>query len=103
MQNLQKKKKQFLPTNSCMTTSILGVSGLELHSSGTNPVNLFGAQSLLGGEQFLFGGAEAVILGGTAPESSTMAPSMSRCDDCAKGVRPQHRKIVKTCKCEFCE
>ena len=27
----------------------------------------------------------------------------SRCDDCGRGVCPQHRKIVKTCKREFCE
>ena len=27
----------------------------------------------------------------------------SRCDNCGRGVCPQHRKFVKTCKCEFCE
>ena len=53
MQNLQ---KTVLITNSWMTTSILGVSGLELLLSGTKPVNFFGAQSLLWGEQFSFGG-----------------------------------------------
>ena len=26
----------------------------------------------------------------------------SRCDNCGKGVCPQHRKIVKSCKCGFC-
>ena len=36
-------KKQFLLTNFGVTTSILGVSGLELHSSGTEPVTFFGA------------------------------------------------------------
>ena len=49
-------KKQFLLTNYEVRSSILRVSGLELHSSSTKPVNFFGAQSLLGGSQFLFGG-----------------------------------------------
>ena len=40
-------KKQFLLTNSGVITSILGVSGLELLSSGTEPVTFFGAQSSL--------------------------------------------------------
>ena len=43
-------KKQFWPTNSEAITSILGVSGLELHFSGTEPVTFFGAQSSLGGQ-----------------------------------------------------
>ena len=43
------EKKQLLLTNSGVITSILGVSGLELHFSGTEPVILFGAQSSLGG------------------------------------------------------
>ena len=50
-----------------MTASILGVSSLELHSNGTEPVNFFGAKTLLGGEQFPFGGTSS-NLGGTAPE-----------------------------------
>ena len=45
-----------------------GVLGLNLHSSSPEPVNFFGAQSSLGGAQFLFRGAQAVIWGGTAPE-----------------------------------
>ena len=49
-------RKQFLLTKSGVTTSILGVSGLKLHSSGTEPVTFFGAQ-------FSFGGAQAVIWG----------------------------------------
>ena len=60
LQNLQ--KKQFLLTNSGVTTSILGVLGLELHSSGTEPVTFFGAKSLPGGAQFSFE-AKAVISG----------------------------------------
>ena len=55
LQNLQ-KKKQFLLPNSGVTTSILKVSGLELHSSGTEPVTFFGAQSSLGGHDSLLGG-----------------------------------------------
>ena len=27
----------------------------------------------------------------------------SRCDNCGKGVCPQHRKISKSCKCGLCE
>ena len=50
-------KKQFLLTNSGVITSILGVSGLELHFSGTEPVTFFGAQILFGGLKQWFGGA----------------------------------------------
>ena len=64
-------KKQFLLTNSGLVTSILKVSGLELHTNRTEPVNFFGAQSSLGRAQFSFGGLQAVILGGTAPECPT--------------------------------
>ena len=39
-----------------------------MHSSSPEPVNFFGAQSSLGGAQFSFEGAQAVIWGGTAPE-----------------------------------
>ena len=45
LQNLQ--KKQLLLTNSGVPISILRVSGLELHSSGTEPVTFLGAQSSL--------------------------------------------------------
>ena len=48
----------------------LGVLGLDLHSCSPKPVNFFGAQSSLGGAQFLFGG-------GTAPECSPMAPGLN--------------------------
>ena len=48
--------------------SILGVSGLELHSSSTESVNFFGAQFLL---------AQAVIWGSTAPESLPVAPGLT--------------------------
>ena len=47
-------KKHFLLTNSGVITSILGVSGRELHSSGPELLTFFGAQ--------------AVIWGGTALE-----------------------------------
>ena len=49
-------KKLFLLTNSGVTTIILGVSGLELHFSGTKPVTFFVAQSSLGGHNFRLGG-----------------------------------------------
>ena len=66
MQNLQKTvlAHKFLDNN-----QYYGVSGLKLLSSGTEPVNLFGAQSLLEGEQFSFWGGISSDLGGdTAPE-----------------------------------
>ena len=47
--------------SSWVITSILGVSGLELHSSSTEPVNFIGAQSSLGEAQFSFGEAQALI------------------------------------------
>ena len=50
--------------------------GLDLHSSSSEPVNFFGAQSSLGGAQFLFGEAQAVIWGGTAPECPPVAPGL---------------------------
>ena len=69
LQKLQ-KKKQFLHTNCGAITITLGVSGLELHSCGTELVTFFGAQ-------FSFGVAQAVIWGGTAPECPTVAPGLS--------------------------
>ena len=52
----------------------LGVLGLDFHFSSPEPVNFFWAQSSLGGAQFSFGGAQAVIWGGTAPECPPVAP-----------------------------
>ena len=69
-------KKQFLLTNSEVITIILEVSGLEVHSSGTEPVTFFGAQSSLGGHNSrLGGGAQALIWGGTAWEYPTWRPA----------------------------
>ena len=68
----------------CQSTNITKIPvvntnlGLDLHSSIPEPVNFFGAQSLLGGAQFSFGGAQAVIPGGTAPECPPLAPGLSR-------------------------
>ena len=61
-------KKQFLLANSRAISTNLGVLGLDLHSSSPEPVNFFGPQSLLEEAEFLFGGAQAVNWGGTAPE-----------------------------------
>ena len=49
-------KKQFLLTNFGVITSILGVSGLELHFCGNEPVTFFGSQSSLGGRNSCLGG-----------------------------------------------
>ena len=51
------KKKQFLLANSKAISTILGVLGLDLHSSSPEPVNLFGAQSSLGAHKKSVGGA----------------------------------------------
>ena len=56
LQNL--RKKRFLLPNPGVTTSILKVSGLKLHSGGTERVTFFGAQSSLGGTRFSFEGAQ---------------------------------------------
>ena len=70
-------KKQFLLTNSGLINSILGVSGLELHSSRTEPVNFFEAQSSLREAQFSFWDAQAVIWReGTALEFPFVAPGL---------------------------
>ena len=42
--------------NSGVITSILGVSGLELHSRSAEPVTFFGAQSPLGRHSSCLGG-----------------------------------------------
>ena len=55
-------ENQFLLTNSGVTTSIL-ISGIELHSSGTELVTFFGARSLLGGHNSCLGAWNA-----SAPE-----------------------------------
>ena len=60
-------KKQFLLTNFGVIPSILGVSGLELHFSGTKPVTFFGTQTSLGGTIFVWAGTSS-DLGGTAPK-----------------------------------
>ena len=65
---LAHKKKGFLLTNSGVTTSILRVYGLELHSSGTEPVTFFGAQSSLRGHNSCLGGmAPECLPGGAGP------------------------------------
>ena len=56
-------KKQFLLTNSEVITIILEVSGLEVHSSGTEPVTFFGAQSSLGGHNSRLGGGAQFSFG----------------------------------------
>ena len=72
-------KKPFLLTNSGVTSSILGVSGLKLHSSSTKPVNFLGAQSSLEVAQFSFGGTSSDLGGGTAPDCPPpVAPGLRR-------------------------
>ena len=60
---------RLLLTNFRAITSILGVLGLDLHSSSTKPVNFFGAQSSLGEEQFSFGG-HTQSFGGARPRNA---------------------------------
>ena len=68
-------KKQFLLTNSGVITSVLGVSGLELYSSGTKPVTFFGAQSSLGGHDSRLGGTSS-DLGGYGPGMSSVVSGL---------------------------
>ena len=68
-------KKQLLLTNSGVITSILGVSGLELYSSGTKPVTFFGAQSSLGGHNSLLGGTSSDF-GGYGPGMSSVVSGL---------------------------
>ena len=49
-------------------STILRVSGLDLHSSNPEPINFFGAQSSLGGHNFRLGGHRQSFGVGTAPE-----------------------------------
>ena len=59
----------------CQSTKITKIPltdtnlGLNLHFSSPEPVNFIGAQSSLGGGTIFDWGAQAVIWGGTAPES----------------------------------
>ena len=69
-ESTQITKKQFLLSNSRAVNTNLGVLGLDSHSSSPKPVNLFGAQSSLGGAQFLFRGAQAVIWGAWPPRNA---------------------------------
>ena len=59
----------------CQSTKNTTLS-LDLHSSSPEPVNFFGAQSSLGGAQFSFGAARAVISGSTAPVCPPVAPGL---------------------------
>ena len=61
-------KKQFLLTNSVVITSILRVSGPELHFSSTESINFFGTQSSLGGYNSRLGGGTSSDLRGHDPE-----------------------------------
>ena len=73
-------KTQFLLADSGAVNTNLGVLGLHLHFSSLEPVNFFGAQSSLGGEQFSFGVAQAVIWGArprNAPRGA--GPDFSYC------------------------
>ena len=56
-------KKQFFLANSRAVNTNLRVLGLDLPSGSPELVNFFGAQSSLGGAQFSFEGAQAVIWG----------------------------------------
>ena len=60
-------KKPFLLANSRAVNTILGVLGLDLHSSSPEPVTFFGAQSSLGGHNFRLGGHKQSF-GGARPK-----------------------------------
>ena len=68
-------KKQFLLTNSGVTTCILEVSGLKLHFSGTKPVTFFGHNPRLGGTVLVWR-AHAVNWGGHGPGMPPVASGL---------------------------
>ena len=104
-------RKIVLLTNSGMITSILGVSGLELHCSGTEPVTFFGAQSSLGGTILVCGGTSRDFRGAWPPnvphdvgpaaslQQSTIAFSLKRC--CSKSVLLKKRELFEVIKSWF--
>ena len=64
-------KNQSLLTNSGVITSIVGVSGIELHSSITEPVNFKGGTILAwGGTILVWRGTSSDLGGGTASDCS---------------------------------
>ena len=85
LQNL--RKKQFLLTNSgVITSTILGVSGLELHFSDTQPVIFFGAQVLLGGHSSCLGGTSSDLgrhSSGMPPMASGLLQVYSNLSNCS--------------------
>ena len=85
--------------------SILGVSGPELHSSGTESVTFFEAQSSLGGT-FLVWGAQAVIWGarprnaphGAGPEQLHLARNQDFAKQQTRGLNSKVEIFLfKTC------
>ena len=72
-------KKQFLLMNSRVITSTLGISGLELHYSGSEPVTFFGSQSSLGdGGTILVWRGTSSDLGGSRPGNAPLAPGLNK-------------------------
>ena len=71
------QKKQFLLMNSRAISTILGVLGLNLHSSNPKPVNFLGAQSSFeGGWHNIRLGGHKQLFGGTAPKCPPVAPGL---------------------------
>ena len=87
-------KKQFLLANSGVITSILRVSGLELHFSGTEPVTFFGAQSSLGGHNSCLGGTSS-DLGWHGPEMLLVASGLLQVYSNLSNCRPNYRIFLK--------
>ena len=78
-------KKRFLPTNSGVMTSILMVSGLELHPSGIKLVSFFGVQSSLGGHNSRLGGYKQWFEGARPRNAPPMAPGLRVALTCTQG------------------
>ena len=70
-------KKRFFPTNTGLMTSILGVSGPELHSNCTEPVTFFGAQSSLGMGNIYGVGGTSSDLRGHDPKIPSVTPGLT--------------------------
>ena len=64
--------------------SILGVSSLELHSNGTEPVTFFGEQFSLRGAQFSFGEARPRNAPFGAGPGAVLSPELMKWEALAK-------------------
>ena len=82
---------------------ILGVLGLEMHSSCTEVVTFLEAKFLFGGHNSRLGGtsSELVNLGGTAPEYPSASPGLVllQIQNCCCIISEKNYICISICKC----